>query len=122
MGPFGRSNLGMGALKFEATDANKLLVLNPEKFSKEEKNKISEVLDELGERSALSVFEECGIDPNTPIREQEPSPLSDRKKLDDIVFGKLELGKEDRKEIYWAICELVKNRLEKAESLKEEKE
>lgn len=45
------------------------------------------------------------------------SPLPDRKALDDIVFDALELTEDERKEVYWAVCELVKNRLEKAKSL-----
>lgn len=45
------------------------------------------------------------------------NPLPDRKALDDIVFDALELTEDERKEVYWAVCELVKNRLEKAKSL-----
>jgi hypothetical protein len=64
------------------------------------------------------IFEECGIDPNKPIREQEPKPLPDRAKLDKIIFDELGLTEEERKEVYWSVCELVKQRLEKAKSLK----
>jgi len=48
---------------------------------------------------------------------QEPNPLPDRKALDDIVFDALGLTEEERKEVYWAVAELVKNRLEKARSV-----
>lgn len=64
-----------------------------------------------------SIFTELGFDPNKPIREQEPNPLPDRKALDDIVFDALGLTKDERKEVYWAVAELVKNRLEKARSV-----
>lgn len=50
------------------------------------------------------------------IREQKPNPLSDRKAIDDIVFDILGLTEDERNEVYWAVCELVKNRLEKARS------
>ncbi len=43
--------------------------------------------------------------------------LLNRKALDDIVFDILGLTEDERKEIYWAVCELVKNRLEKARSV-----
>jgi len=43
--------------------------------------------------------------------------LPDRKALDDIVFDILGLTEDERNEVYWAVCELVKNRLEKAKSL-----
>ena len=59
-----------------------------------------------------------GTNPTLPIREQKPNALSDRKALDDIVFDILGLTEEERKEVYWtAVCELVKNRLEKARSV-----
>ena len=44
-------------------------------------------------------------------------PLPDCKELDDIIFDILGLTKEERKEVYWAVCELVKNRLEKSRSV-----
>ncbi len=66
---------------------------------------------------ALSIFTELGFDPNKPIREQEPNPLPDRKALDDIIFDALGLTEEERKEVYWAVAELVKTRLEKARSV-----
>lgn len=69
-------------------------------------------------KKVISVFTELGINPEKPIREQEPNPLPDRKELDNIVFDILGLTPEERKEVYWAVCELVKNRLEKAKSLK----
>ncbi len=60
---------------------------------------------------------ELGINPARPIREQKPNPLPDRKALDDVVFDILGLTKEERREVYWAVCELVANRLQKAKSL-----
>lgn len=61
-----------------------------------------------------NIFAELGINPKQPIREQEPNPLPDRKALDDIVFDALGLTEEERKEVYWAVCELVKNRIDNA--------
>jgi len=76
-------------------------------------NKISRI----SVRKIYSIFIELGFDPNKPIREQEPNPLPDRKALDDIVFDALGLTEEERKEVYWAVAELVKNRLKKAKSV-----
>jgi hypothetical protein len=64
-----------------------------------------------------SIFTELGINPSLPIREQKPNPLPDRKALDDIVFDILGLTEDEKTEVYWAVCELVKNRLEKARSV-----
>jgi len=72
---------------------------------------------DFGKRTVQDIFEECGVNPSKPIRSQDPRPLTDRKALDDIVFDALELTEEERKEVYWAVCELVKNRLDKAKSV-----
>ena len=70
-------------------------------------------------RLFYSNFEECGIDLKSkiPIEEQEPKPLSDRAELDKIVFDALELTEPERKEVYWAVCRLVWNRISKARSV-----
>jgi len=62
-------------------------------------------------------MDQLGINPNRPIREQTSNPLPDRKALDDIVFDILGLTEEERKEVCWAVGELVKNRLERAKSV-----
>ncbi len=76
-----------------------------------------EQFDNFFKRNILSVFEECGFNPHLPIRDQEPNPLPDRKKLDNIIFNIFNLTKDERKEVYWAVCELVKERLEKAKTI-----
>jgi hypothetical protein len=72
---------------------------------------------ELINRDINSIFTELGFDKTRPIREQEPNPLPDRKELDDVVFDALGLTQEERKEVYWAVAELVKARLDKAKSV-----
>ena len=57
------------------------------------------------------------FNPDLPIRSQQPHPLPDRKALDDIVFDALGLTADERREVYWAVAELVKNRLDKARSV-----
>lgn len=52
-----------------------------------------------------------------PIREQDPNPLPDRAELENIIFDEFGLTEEERKEVYWSVCELVKQRLEKARSV-----
>jgi len=78
---------------------------------------ISNSLTNLSNRELKSIFIELGIKPARPIRVQKPKPLPDRKALDDIVFDILGLTEDERNEVYWAVCELVKNRLEKARSV-----
>jgi 23S rRNA G2445 N2-methylase RlmL len=80
--------------------------------------KIKNVIYQLSKRKINSLIIELGFNPTKPIREQQPNPLPDRKALDDVVFDALGLTEEERKEVYWATAELVKNRLDKARSVK----
>ena len=64
-----------------------------------------------------SILLDCGFDKDKSIRSQHPNPLPDRKALDDIVFDALSLTQDERNEVYWAVCELVQNRLSKARSV-----
>ena len=73
--------------------------------------------DVIRKRKINSCFTELGINPARPIREQKPNPIPDRKAFDDIVFDILGLTEDERNEVYWAVCELVKNRLENARSV-----
>lgn len=115
----GRKGLGGGAVRLLVEDLRRAeVVVAPSLLQKRQRNKIEELIDkELGRRRINSVFEELGINPARPIREQKPNPLPDRKALDDIVFDILCLTEDERNEVYWAVCELVKNRLEKARSV-----
>lgn len=106
----GRANLGEGALKYEKSDAQNLLTLKVNY----EKSKINSL--PIFKREPLSIITELGFDKTQSIREQEPNPLPDRKELDDIIFDELGLTEAERKEVYWATAELVKQRLDKASS------
>ncbi len=112
----GRSKgIGGAAAVFSKTDIKRLEILNQENLTKEiagwvDKNKLREI---------ETIFEELGIDPSKPVREQEPNTLPDRAELDNIIFDELGLTKEERMEVYWSVCELVKQRIDKAKSLKE---
>ncbi|MCW3130527.1 MAG: Eco57I restriction-modification methylase domain-containing protein [Methanophagales archaeon] len=93
-------------------------ILKPEILDDNIVERIMRIYGTLRKKEALSIFEECGIDPSKPIREQEPNPLPDRAELDNIIFDELGLTAAERKEVYWSVCELVKQRLEKARSLR----
>ncbi|HUS49038.1 MAG TPA: Eco57I restriction-modification methylase domain-containing protein, partial [Candidatus Paceibacterota bacterium] len=107
-----RANLGEGALDFKVYEANEILVLILKEF------KINNDINYLLCREIKSIFQELDFDPTKPIREQQPNPLPDRKALDDLFFDALGLTEEEKKEVYWATAELVKNRLDKARSVK----
>ncbi len=112
----GRKNMGEGVLLMYGPEISQVLVINLDYFEST-KDLILSLFKKISKRSSNSIFTELGFDPNKPIREQEPNPLPDRKALDDIVFDALGLTEEERKEVYWSVAELVKNRLEKARSV-----
>src|SRR3972149_9239345 len=96
----------------QAGDANRLPPLKQNAMGNlKEQNTL------LFERHSKSIFQELGINPNLPIRDQTPNLLPDRKALDDVIFDILGLTQDERNEVYWSVCELVKNRLEKAKSV-----
>lgn len=103
---------GGGPLKIQVYESVKIYLINP-LLNLEFYLKAKEILY----RPIQSIFTELGFDSNKPIREQEPNPLPDRKALDDIVFDVIGLTEEERKEVYWAVAELVQNRLKKAKSV-----
>jgi len=114
---YGRSNLGLGTLKFEVMDAKKL----PFIILEAKRGILNDLLNKMANREIGTVLEELGLNHSKPIREQEPKPLPDRAELDNIIFDELGLTQEERKEVYWSVCELVKQRLDKAKSLKGDK-
>ncbi|BBO15901.1 conserved hypothetical protein [Candidatus Brocadia pituitae] len=105
----GRSNFGEGILWLAVYEATNLLLLDP--------NLSFEIEEKIFQRKVEEIFIELGINPNLLIREQKPNPFPDRKALDDVVFDILGLTQDERNEVYWAVCELVKNRLDKAKSV-----
>jgi hypothetical protein len=115
---FGRRVFGGGSTILVKSDLEKLTILDINALDLKEKQSIIFYFNKILTREIKSIFIEIGISPNKPIYEQVPSPLPDRKALDDIVFDTLGLTEKERKEVYWAIAELVKNRSDKARSVK----
>ncbi|MGP6207995.1 hypothetical protein ACNF42_08220 [Cuniculiplasma sp. SKW3] len=114
---FGRTNQGDGVLNTYGWDLEFFRYLRV----KTNGNIRTKIVELMYKAKIHSIFEECGIDPSKPIREQEPKPLPDRAELDEIIFDELGLTLEERKEVYWSVCELVKQRLDKAKSVKRKK-
>lgn len=103
----GRIGFGGGLLKIQTYELQRLLILS--NFPK----------GESLHRNIESIFQECGIDPESemPIEEQEPNPLPDRAALDEIVFDALSLTENERKDVYRAVCRLVWSRISKAKNV-----
>jgi len=104
-----RAPEGLGALQMKVIDYENILIPKPDLLKDNN--------FDLKNFNPKPIFLELDFDTNKSIREQEPNPLPDRKALDDIAFDTLGLTEEERKEVYWAVAELVQNRLNKAKSM-----
>jgi len=113
----GRNMIGaITGLKLQVYEIANLNILSPLIFENK-KNSIEKNINKISIRDIKNIFIEIGFDPDKPIREQVSNPLPDRKELDDIVFDIIGLTEDERKEVYWAVAELVQNRLKKAKSV-----
>jgi hypothetical protein len=109
----GMSGLGQGALNFVMADFLRLDI----PFIKTEK--LITPFKKLATREIQNIFMECGLNPKSPmaISEQDPKPLSDRAALDKIIFDEIGLTENERKDVYRAVCQLVWDRISKAQSV-----
>jgi hypothetical protein len=103
---FGNSNLGGGGLDFSSNGIKEIMFLPIKSENKA-----------LLDTTPKPIFEELGIDPDIPIRDQTPTPAPLRKEIDDLVFKELGLTQNEVNELYWSILELVQHRLSKRDSL-----
>lgn len=112
----GRTSFGGGLLKIQTYEVSDMVTIDAATIDLDDET-FKKLLINFSGRCNLLIYEQCGLNPSRPIREQKPNPLPDRKALDDIVFDILGLTEDERNEVYWAVCELIKNRLEKARSV-----
>jgi len=108
--------IGGGACVFTGSDIKNMLIPRISLFKP---STLNTAAAGLYTRNYHNVFEESGLDPEstTPINQQEPKPLTDRAKLDNLIFEAIGMSDEERKNVYRAVCQLVQNRLSKANSL-----
>ena len=89
---------------------------NPSELSKKIRTKLENSFRELSETRCESIFEEIGA--NTPEEVSLDKVKPERRELDKIVMGEiLGLTEEEQLEVYKAVIDLVKSRLEKARSV-----
>ena len=98
---FGRYNLGAGALKFETMDAKKVLTLDITKFSAPQISELSKSFEKMMQREPVDVFQEFGIDAASinsldEIKLSDLNILEDRKQIDGIIFGILDIENEGK--------------------------
>jgi len=114
---WGRVNLGQGALDVKVYEYGKMLIINPATIKEGQIDRIKKKLNTLLEREVGSVFEEFNANSPEEVSLEKIKP--DRRELDKIVMGEiLGLSEEEQLEVYRAVIDLVKSRIEKAKSVK----
>ncbi|MCD5383940.1 N-6 DNA methylase [candidate division WOR-3 bacterium] len=112
---FGRTGLGGGTLKNEVIDLKVLPFLTLKSYEKC-KTRIGELLDRLNHRKIESVEAELGA--NSPHEVFLDKVKPDRRELDKIIMGEiLGLTDEEQLEVYRAVIDLVRSRIDRAKSV-----
>ena len=100
---YGRHGLGQGALKFETMDTKQLPIVDPRPLSEDVEEDLANAIKRIASREIDNIFNEVNF--------------QDRRELDKIVMGEiLGLTDEEQLEVYRAVVDLVKSRIEKAKS------
>lgn len=114
----GITSLGDGAVYTNVYWLKRLKV--PHKIPKKLREKINEIYNEINKRELGSIFTELGA--NTPDDVTLNKVRKDRRELDKIVMGDiLSLSDDEQLEVYKAVIDLVKSRLDRAKSVKKNK-
>ena len=98
----GFHSLGEGALKIPVYELSSFKVIDFKKIPASFRSKIKKAFSTISKREILPIFQE--------IHEE------DRQTLDNAFFDILGLTQDERQQVYDAVCELVRNRLEKAKT------
>jgi len=111
----GRVNLGEGALKTEGIDIERLITINPSLLNNTQVSALKAWLDSHKSFAYHSLFSELGANSRDEVSLDKVKP--DRRELDRIIMGEiLGLTEDEQLEVYRAVIDLVKSRLEKAKS------
>jgi hypothetical protein len=109
----GRVNLGEGALKTEGIDIEKLLI--PKEFSKDVLSAFKKLARKHQDVPINSIFGE--LEANYPSEVSLDKVNSVRRELDRIIMGDIfGLTEDEQLEVYRAVVDLVRSRIEKAKS------
>lgn len=120
---WGRVNLGEGALDNMTYETSAMYTLNPLKMTAKHKEpatyqqlQLHKAFEKISMRPVESIFSELGA--FSPEEVTIDKVKTDRRELDRIIMGEiLGLSDEEQLEVYRAVIDLVKSRIERARSL-----
>jgi len=112
---WGRVNLGQGALDVKVYEYGNIPIINPTAIEAYV-NEIDAILDAISKREMGSVFEEIGA--KDPDKVSIDKVDSKRRAIDKIIMENiLGLTEEEQLEVYKAVIDLVKTRIERAKTV-----
>lgn len=115
----GRINLGEGALKTEGIDVERLIVTHPKYYNPDVVTKLKKGIKKTN--TIESLFTEIGS--YTPDEVSLDKIKPDRRELDKIIMGDiLGLSEDEQLQVYRAVVDLVRSRIERARSVGQRKQ
>ncbi len=106
---------GGGPRDIMTYEVKHLFTLNPDVLDKSHKQQIAKNFELLSERDVLPIFDEIGANYPDEVTLDKVKP--DRRELDKIIMGDiLGLTEDEQFEVYRAVVDLVRSRIEKAKS------
>lgn len=113
---YGRTVMGEGVLLIYGPEIAPMPVLDFSQLPVSEGNNLLEKLGNFKGRPILSIFEELGV--SSPGEVSLDKIKADRRELDKIVMGEiLGLSDDEQLEVYRAVLDLVKSRIDRAKSV-----
>lgn len=113
---YGRTVMGEGVLLIYGPEIAPIPILNPTHISGSSRIDITKKFGVLRGRTVDSIFDEFGAFSAAEVSLDKIKP--DRRELDKIIMGEiLGLTEEEQLEVYRAVVDLVKSRIEKAKSM-----
>ena len=103
----GRVSFGEGILWIATYEAPLVKIIDPRQLSAEKTEALKAAFDAMAGRSIEDIFDEIKRD--------------DRRRLDNVVFDILGLSEEEREAVYEAVVDLVRARIQRAESVAKQK-
>jgi type I restriction enzyme M protein len=111
----GRTTLGLGARDIMTYEAANIKVLGTDCLTRIQQTELGEAFDRLSNRPISPILSELGASCPEEVSLDKVKP--DRRELDKIVMCEiLGLTDEEQLEVYRAVVDLVKSRIEKAKS------
>jgi type I restriction-modification system DNA methylase subunit len=112
---FQRSIMGLGAIEATVEEAKQTLVIRPQAVPASTRRHLASALSRLRRREVGSIFDEIGASSPGEVSLDKVKP--DRRELDHIVLREiLALTEAEQVEVYRAVVDAAKLRIEKAKS------